>query len=155
MASKSERMYGDSPRMERSESGKMEVKKPDAKEAEASMGDGEPMHAQVAERMSMAHRHSAEHMGMRMRHEMEHQGNKGDKKPMHRMHEAEMGDMHKRHETEMRDMHKRHEMGAPKGDGMAEPKGEEGKEKPKDDKAGEKGDDTPAKRVAASEGTAE
>lgn len=113
MASKSEKMYGDSPTTERDEeSGKVGVKKPKPKTAEADLGDGEPINVhQANERRGMAHRHMGDMMAMHDRHEMEHSSAKGDMKEMHGRHEAEMAEMHGRHAKDMKAMHKRHGKG--------------------------------------------
>lgn len=113
MASRSEKMYRDSPAMERDEeSGKVGIKKPAKKEAESSLGDGEPINVhQASERREMAHRHSSERLTMHHRHEMEHGMHKGDAAEMHGRHEAELAEMHGRHEKDMKAMHKRHGKG--------------------------------------------
>lgn len=108
MASRSSRMYKDSPTMERDdESGKMAVKKPSKdlpspKEAEADLGDGEPMHEGAAPRREMMNRHVAERMQMHSRHETDHEHGKADKAK----HVEEMETMGKRHMSEFRKMMK-------------------------------------------------
>lgn len=101
MSKRTERMYKDSPSMERDEdSGKMDVKKkPDHAEAvkdgtEGVVREGVPTHARHhMERMEMHHKHQHEH------HAHDH-GKHGEKKEMHGRHQKEMSDMHKRHEKE-------------------------------------------------------
>jgi hypothetical protein len=119
MATKSEKLYGDSPALERDEeSGKVSVKKParaDVGEdgSSAEMGGDVPP---ANERRETAHRHVGERLAIHHRHEMEHGGHKGDKKALHDRHEAELAEMGARHAKEVKAMHGRHEKGA------AEPK---------------------------------
>jgi hypothetical protein len=95
--SKSDKLYGDSPKMERDEkSGKMGIKKPSPKEAEATIGDGEPITAKQAEEV----------------------------KDMHTRHENERSDMNGRHEKELKMLHAKHEKEGKKGMEKEEKKAE-------------------------------
>lgn len=114
MAGRSEKMYKDSPKMERDDdTGKMEVKKPS--KADAIDAGVDHMNINVrhpAERREMKHKHMTEHMAMHHKHEMEHGAHDekgGSKMAMHERHEKEMKDMHGRHESEHKSMHDRHE----------------------------------------------
>lgn len=100
MSKRTDKMYGNSPKMDRDETGKMDVKKhPDPKESkeagtEGEVREGVPVHARHAmERLDMHHRHEHEH------HTHDH-GEHGDKKEMHERHLKEHRDMMKRHEKE-------------------------------------------------------
>lgn len=111
------KLYSDSPALARNEeSGKMGVIRPSEQEAQANLGDGEPMqnphHAH--ERREMHHRHIAERLAMHHRHEMEHANHEGSKGQVHDKHESEMEEMHERHGKEMEAMHSRHEKAEPK-----------------------------------------
>ena len=104
MSKRTERMYKDSPHMERDkESGSMKAtKKPEmqhAKENSKGMEEHE-------EGLPMVARHSMERSAMHARHETEHTIHdhttpKKDKKEMHARHIKEHGDMLKRHEKEL------------------------------------------------------
>lgn len=98
------KMYGDSPRLEREESGKVAVKKKTAeKEDKDTTGEGEDQGS--GEQMPMMVRHSMERHEMNHAHEREHHmhdmGKHGDKKEMHERHEKMRKEMHSRHEKEM------------------------------------------------------
>jgi hypothetical protein len=101
MSKMSEKMYGNSPKMERDEEdGKMKIKKSgkvdESNDEAEDQGDGEavPMHA----------RHHMERAEMHMKHQREHHmhdhAKHGDKKEIRARHEEEMKMMHKRHEKE-------------------------------------------------------
>ena len=117
--SRSEKMYKDSPKLERGEDGNMGVKKPSPADAE-NMGTaggaipgtpGEmPVQAhQAHERREMHHKHAHEHLQMHSRHELDHAGHKeGDKSEMHKRHEEELKGMHEKHHKEMKSMHEAH-----------------------------------------------
>lgn len=113
MAARSERMYKDSPKLERDEeSGKVAAKKPEKKADVGNDGSNAEMPDNIHptnERRETKHRHVAEHLAMHHRHEMEHASHTGDKKEMHGRHEAELAEMHSRHAGEMKKMHARHE----------------------------------------------
>lgn len=112
MASKSEKMYKDSPELERDEkSGKMAVKKrADKKDNEAVIGDGELVDARHAsERSELKHRHVSEHLKMHHRHEMEHSSHTGEITELHKRHMTELKAMHGEHEGEHKAMYARHE----------------------------------------------
>lgn len=81
--SKSDRLYKDSPKVERKDSGDVGISRPSDADAEGMGTEGSPLPGG------------------------------GDGMPvaveqMHDRHQKEMGDMHKRHEGEQKDMHKRH-----------------------------------------------
>lgn len=115
MVSKAEKMYGNSPHLERDEeSGKMGIKKSATKASEEHGTEG--MHAHERhehERRVMHHRHLKEHMDLHHKHEMEHSMHEamkhGHKGALHERHEREYKEMHARHHSEMKDMHDRHE----------------------------------------------
>lgn len=126
MAGRASRMYKDSPRMERGESGDMEIsrRKKDESDAEgehmeqdggnAGTEEALPHHIRHAhERMSLKHRHLHEHAEMHSRHMHEHHMHdhheKGDKGEMHGRHHAEMSALHKQHENEHKEMMSRHD----------------------------------------------
>lgn len=98
--SKSERMYKDSPKLERKEDGKMGVsKKKEAVDKEAADiadvpvdEEGMPTHA----------RHIMERQAMYGRHEVEHSIHREgkDKKEVHDRHQKEIKALHKKHEGE-------------------------------------------------------
>lgn len=129
MSKRTDKYYGNPPKRERDENGKVVIKKgkkgaqpPDAGgpvDGEPA-GDAIPMHVRHAdERRGMAHRHETEH-GL-------HDAKGGDKAEMHKRHQHELSAMHKRHAKEL---------------GHGEVAGEAGKAKPKSedhkDKGGEK-----------------
>lgn len=94
---KSDKLYGESPKLERDdESGKVEVKKPAKAEAEAE--------GQETEGMPAPARHAMDRMSMFMKHENEHAmsdyGKGGSKAEMMARHTEEMKAMVKRHEKE-------------------------------------------------------
>lgn len=106
MSKMSEKMYGNSPKMEREESGKMAVKKKVAeKDGKDMTGEGEDKGS--GEAVPMAARHMMERSDMHGRHEKEHalhdHGKHGDKHGMHERHRTEMASMHKAHEKEMKE----------------------------------------------------
>jgi hypothetical protein len=108
-----DKMYGDSPKLERDEGGKMGVKKKsmekkdDEAEGEDEAGTGDHLPVMV--------RHSMERHEMNSSHEREHHmhdmGKHGDKKEMHDRHEKMRKDLHTRHEKEMGSKEKTPEMG--------------------------------------------
>jgi len=112
MSKQAEKMYGNSPKLERDEkSGDMAVKrkeKPEEKaegEDQGSAEGGIPVTARHAmDRTEMHMKHAREHM-------MHDAGKHGDKKEMHGRHEEEMKMMHKRHEKELGTKEKTPEMG--------------------------------------------
>ena len=114
MKSRSDRMYADSPGLQRDqESGKVAVKKmpKEGKVAVRDGSDGVPTEVhQPTERRDMHTRHMNGHMAIHGKHETEHAMHKGgDKAAMHRRHEAEMKDTGARHLAEMKGIHARHE----------------------------------------------
>ncbi|MFA7278763.1 MAG: hypothetical protein WC100_01600 [Sterolibacterium sp.] len=100
MASRSEKMYSESPELKRDDdSGKMKVSKAEKKSARVSDGtdgmkiteEGLPPHVRQAnERRDMYNRHETEHAVA--------DNGKAEKKEIHVRHQAEIKDMHKRHE---------------------------------------------------------
>lgn len=99
--SKAERMYKDSPKLERKEDGKMGVsKKKEAVDKEAADIAKVPVHE---EGMPVHIRHAMERSATHHRHETEHSMHPmhKDKKEMHARHEHEVKIMHKKHEDEM------------------------------------------------------
>lgn len=114
MASRHEKMYADTPKMERGDDGKVAVKRPSRGGAEKK-AEGHPGLRHMHERREMMHRHVHERMGMHHRHEMEHAAHKGKTEPLHDRHEREVKDMHNRHESEQKAMHDRQEKEAPDG----------------------------------------
>ena len=118
---KSDKLYKDSPKLERDEeSGDMAVKKSKTADvgndgSSAEMG-GDIQASHAAERRETKHRHVAEHLAMHHRHESEHASSKAPREEMHGRHEAELKEMHGRHEKEIKAMHKRHTEGAGKSE---------------------------------------
>jgi hypothetical protein len=108
---KYERMYKNSPKLERDADGNLGVKKPTQADAVQSGTDGVPVHVRHAhERREIKHRHVAEHHALHHRHEIEHSHMEGGKKgELHARHHAEIKAMHGRHEGEHREMLSRHE----------------------------------------------
>lgn len=104
MASKSERMYKDSPSVKKDADGKPEVRKGSMNEREAGKEPAESDKTEAGEG-----------------------GVPVQAEEMHGRHMTEMKDMHKRHEDEHKDMHKRHEKETKKVFGEA--KAEEGAKK--------------------------
>lgn len=117
----SKEIYKNSPKLERSEKGNMQVSKkvtPAEKRATADNGEvgGMPVHDMHAhERREMKHRHSHEKLQLHSRHEAEHDMHKGHKGMLHDKHEREDEEMHTRHEGEQEAMHDRHEQEMPEG----------------------------------------
>lgn len=118
MAGMAKKMYKDSPRMSRSESGDMEVTRHKDTHMEKHGGtagteEAIPHHARHAqERHAMHAKHVHEKITMHGRHEHEHRmADEGghDKHEMHARHHAEHEAMHKQQEKEMQDMMSRHE----------------------------------------------
>ena len=101
MASKSEKMYKDSPRVEKDADGKPEIRKGSKNERE------------VGKEPAESDKNDAGEGGMPVQ-----------AKEMHDRHMSEMKDMHGRHEKEHKDMHKRHQAETTKMAGESE----EGKE---------------------------
>lgn len=100
MSKMADKLYGDSPKLERDEGGSMKIKKSEKKANKSEgedigSGDSIPVTARHSmERMEMHHKH--------MRDQHTHDvGKHGDKKEMHSRHMAEVGAMYKRHEKEM------------------------------------------------------
>lgn len=93
-----DKMYGNSPKMERDGEGKMGIKKSgkvdESNDEAEDQGDGEAV--------PMVARHAMDRLSMHHKHEHEHHAHKdGDKKEMHKRHMEEMKAMHGRHEKEM------------------------------------------------------
>lgn len=100
-----DKMYGNSPKLEREEGGKMGVKRKGAEkeedtaaaESEDRDGAGEPLPVTVRHAMDRGHMHA--------KHETEHamhdHGKHGNKHEMHSRHMEEHKSMLKRHEKEM------------------------------------------------------
>ena len=90
-------MYGNSPKLEHDDEGKVRVKStenpaPEGKEMDKDL----PVHVKhVMERHSMYARHAHEHA-------MYDAAGKKDKEEMHSRHEQEMKEMHSRHEKELK-----------------------------------------------------
>ena len=100
MSKMSEKMFGNSPKLEREEGGKVSVKKSEAKapEGKEANGGGEGIHVLVKhsmERAELHHKHEKEHH----MHDLGEEAN--DKKALHEKHEREFEDMHERHEKEL------------------------------------------------------
>ena len=124
-----DKMYKNSPKLGRSESGGMEVTRHQDTHMEKHGGtagteEAIPHHVRHAhERHSMHAKHVHEKMQMHGRHEHEHHmaGEGGhDKHEMHGRHVAEHEAMHKQQEKEMMDMMARHESEAGAGDAGGE-----------------------------------
>jgi hypothetical protein len=135
--SRSEKMYGNSPTMERNEEGKMKVTKPEKKEKgemEHARGNSAGMN-EHEDGLPPVARHAMERRDMHARHETEHMmhDHKGtsEKTEMHSRHEKLMKEMHKRHETELKEG-----VRAPAGEkeNKKEQKKEAGGDKPKEPK---------------------
>ena len=103
MASKSDRMYGNSPKLEKDKEGKVKVTKNEkvndgvdkVKMTESHDGTAVPAHSRHSlERLQMHHKHQHEHLA----HDHAHSG---DKHEMHKRHEEEIKMMHKKHEKEL------------------------------------------------------
>lgn len=103
MASRSEKMYKNSPKLERnSESGKVGVTKNAMESAKTADGTKGIEENGDESGMPVDARHAQERRDMHNRHETEHSVHgKGDKKAMHERHAIEMKATHKRHEKEM------------------------------------------------------
>lgn len=102
MSKMSEKMYGNSPKLEREEeSGKVTVKK-NSMDKDTS-GEGEDQGS--GQTVPVTSRHAMERMEMHHSHMRDHHmhdhGKHGDKKEMHERHEKMMKEMHARHEKEM------------------------------------------------------
>lgn len=99
MKSRGEKMYKDSPTLERGEDGKMSKTKkketPEDASGKAVEQDGSTHARHAMERGIMHHRHEMEHAA--------HDMKGGDKKELHARHIKEMTDMHKRHEKEIKE----------------------------------------------------
>ena len=115
---KASRMYKDSPRLDRGESGDMEITRSKGHNMEKAGGtagteEAMPHHVRHAhERHAMHTKHVHEKMQMHGRHEQEHgmaDHHGHDKAEMHKRHHAEHQVMHKQQEKEMADMQARHE----------------------------------------------
>ena len=100
MSKQSERMYGNSPKLERDESGSVKIKKSETKAPEGAEanggGEGVPVLVKhAAERAELHHKHEHEH-------HMHDLGKEStDKKDLHEKHEREFSEMHERHEKEL------------------------------------------------------
>lgn len=115
------RMYKDSPKLERAESGDIKATKPSDKEGapsesmrkadEIQSGDDglKVTERHATERTSLKHKHMKEHMDMHSTHEVEHMTHKGDKSEMHVRHHEKLKNLHKEHEGEHKSMYSRHE----------------------------------------------
>lgn len=105
---KSDKLYKDSPKVERDgESGKMEVKTK-AREEKATSENSDAGTQGAMENDAVPHyvRHAAERRDMNGRHEIEHGVHDAKtpgqpKKDMHDRHEKEFKEMHSRHEKEL------------------------------------------------------
>lgn len=123
---KSDKLYGDSPTLERDEeSGKVEAKRPKRDGAEEKGVEGMPPEARHRhERREMKHRHLNEHMALHHRHEIEHahhdEGKGGHKGALHERHERELEELHSRHHKDVKAMHDRHEKEMKEGGGEKE-----------------------------------
>jgi len=105
MANRADKMYGNSPKLKRDESGKVGISKDAAKASVENSGtkgveaggkeDGMPSHA----------RHSLERNQLFSKFEVEHAasdyGSKGDKTEMYDRHAKEFKDLYKKHSKEM------------------------------------------------------
>lgn len=100
MSKMADKMFGNSPKMERDESGSMKIKKPEKKDM-----SGEKEDPGTGQEMPVTARHSMERMEMHHKHMRDQHthdmGEHGDKKEMHDRHMTEVGAMYKRHEKEM------------------------------------------------------
>ncbi len=98
MVSRADKMYSESPEMERDDAGKMAVKKvekSESKEEEQTEGEDDSMPVHV--------RHAQERRDMYNRHETEHSlidTKGGSKKDVFARQIKEIGDLHKRHDKE-------------------------------------------------------
>lgn len=105
--SRMDRMYGDSPALERDEEdGKVKAKKPSEhkKEAKETQGGTEGAEREGGAHDEMMGRHAMDRLAMHHKHEGEHHAHKGGKKhDMHKRHLAEHKAMLKAHEKEMGD----------------------------------------------------
>lgn len=97
--SKQDKFYGNPPKAERGDEGKMEVKKSEKTKGSPTSDDA------GTEGVPVEVRHGSERRDMHSRHTMEHaiadHAGKKDKKEMHKRHEGEMKSMHDRHEKEL------------------------------------------------------
>ena len=103
MSKIADKMFGNSPKMER-DGEKMVVKKKAAeKEGKDTTGEAEDQGS--GEAVPMMVRHAMERSDMHHAHERAHHmhdvGKHGDKKELHATHEKMMKDLHSRHEKEM------------------------------------------------------
>jgi len=151
MASRADKLYGDSPSLERdTDSGAMKVAKTnkDDEMKNALSGEGgaggEPLHMRHANERHETHvRHIHERMQMHQKHQVEHAGGE-DKAALHARHETEHEAMNSRHHAEKKALHKRHEKelsnpggvhgeptkkGGEKKEARAEPEGKSGDKK--------------------------
>lgn len=99
MGKMADKMFGNSPKMERDEeSSKMVVKK----KAMDKDKTGEAEDQGSGEQIPMESRHAMDRLSMHHKHEGEHMSHKGgDKKEMHKRHMEEHEAMMKRHDKEM------------------------------------------------------
>ena len=100
MSKQSERMYGNSPKLERDESGEVKVKKSKEKAPEGGEANG------GAEGIPVLVKHSMERAELHHKHEKEHHMHDlgkehSDKKALHEKHEREFEELHERHEKEL------------------------------------------------------
>lgn len=105
MSKRSERMYKDSPKMERGDDGHVAVSKKKVETEEKEAGADGAIRSDSSEAMPAHVRHGMERRSMQERHETEHAvhdyAHDGDSKDeMHGRHAKEMNQMHKRHEKE-------------------------------------------------------
>ncbi len=113
MSKQAEKMYGNSPKLERDEKGDMAVKKKEASKDKDEEGEAEDQG--TGEKVPMLARHSMERHSLHNEHEREHHMHdihgKGDKKEMHERHEKMFKEMHGRQEKELGTKEKTPEMG--------------------------------------------
>lgn len=126
--SRSDKLYGDPPKMERdAESGGMKVTKGAKAAAKQSAGIGEPVSEGAPARRDMVQRHVQERMQMHSRNEAEHEAGKADLAK----HETELADMSARHVKELKAHHKmmgKSDKGGKEKPAPKEPQGEEKKD---------------------------
>lgn len=108
MATKADRMYAGSPRMERDDKGHVAVRRDERKPGEIGP-DTRPEVRHAHDRREMVHRHVHERLALHHRHEIEHSAHRGNKTALHDRHEREVKEMHDRHEAEHKALHDRHE----------------------------------------------
>lgn len=139
MSSRKERMYKDSPKLERGESGEMGVKKPNKAQVVEAGVDGAQREGEGASETLPSHvRHQMERDQMYARHSHEHalhdHHESGDKAEMHERHAKEMKSIYGRHEKEMKAGSMSGEKSKPVKESSSEKTGEKEIEKIKSDK---------------------